>query len=144
MKKIIPILLIATIFCFSVGYSFNNIYAKEIDKSEQDILYEDIIISALAPTIQETLIEYYKNIIIDSPNYDSSTIKIISLGRPNGDRTWLFNINIEVNPYIGPHIPIGKDILSIQLDSNGKQTLLDFKHLEDRPLPERYQDSYIK
>ena len=63
--------------------------------------------------------------------------------RPNGYRTWYFIINIEINPFIGPHIPVGKDRISIELSYPGLQEILTFEHVKDYPLPERYQHLYL-
>lgn len=50
----------------------------------------------------------------------------------------ILSFNIEVGPFIGPHITVGKDRISIELSYPGHQKLLKFEHLEDYPLPERY------
>ncbi|GAA4297507.1 hypothetical protein GCM10023142_37190 [Anaerocolumna aminovalerica] len=146
MKK--KIILVVTIFIliivvFSVKNSIVNTTAKQAEEESQDILYQDVIITALSPTINTAIENYYKNILTETPLYDSSFIKILNIERPNGYRTWYFIINIEINPFIGPHIPVGKDRISIELSSPGLQEILTFEHVKDYPLPERYQHLYL-
>lgn len=90
--------------------------AKQDEEEPQDILYQDVIITALAPTINTAVEDYYKNNLTETPLYDSSSIKILNIERPNGYRTWYFIINIEIKPFIGPHITVGKDRIFHPLD----------------------------
>lgn len=146
MKK--KIILVVTIFILivvviTIKNSIVNTTAKQTEEESQDILYQDVILTALSTTINTAIEDYYKNILTVSPLYDSSFIKILNIERPNGDRTWYFIINIEVKPFIGPHIPVGKDRISIELSYPGLQEILSFEHVEDYPLPERYQNLYL-
>ena len=72
-----------------------------------------------------------------------SFIKILNIERPNGNRTSHFIINIEVEPFIGPHITVGKDRISIDLSYPGYQKLLKFEHLVDYSLPDHYKNLYL-
>ena len=111
---------------------------------ESQILYQDVILTALSPTINTAIADYYKTLLTESPLYDSTAIKILNIQRPNGDRTSLFIINIEVKPFVGPHITVGKDRISIKLSYPGLQEILKFEHIKDYPLPERYKYLYLK
>lgn len=146
MKK--RIILVATIFILIVVVitlknSFIHTTAKQGEEESQDILYQDVIITALTPTVNKVVADYYKNIFSETPGYDISTIKILNIDRPNGNRTSKFIINIEVAPFFGPHITVGKDRISIKLSYPGHQEMLKFEHVEDYPLPERYKDLYL-
>lgn len=118
--------------------------AKQSEEESLDILYQDVILTALAPSIDKAINDYYKNVLSYLPGYDFSFIKILNIERPNADRASHFIINIEVEPYIGPHIAVGKDRMSIDLSSPGTQVLTNFEHLEDYPLPDHYKDFYIQ
>lgn len=142
-------ILVVTIFIIIVAViniinSFVNTTAKQTKEESQDILYQDVILTALAPTINTAIADYYKTLLTESPLYDSTAIKILNIERPNGDRTSLFIINIEVKPFIGPHITVGKDKISIKLSYPGLLEILKFEHIKDYPLPERYKYLYLK
>jgi len=146
MKK--KIILVVTIFILivvviTIKNSIVNTTAKQTEEESQDILYQDVILTALAPTINTAVEDYYKNILTETPFYDSTSIKILNIERPNGYRTWYFIINIEIRPFIGPHITVGKDRISIELSSTGRTEILSFEHVKDYPLPEHYKDLYL-
>ena len=141
-------ILVVTIFILIVAVitikdSFINTMAKQAEEEPQDILYQDVIITALAPTISAAIDDYYKNVLSYLPTYDSPFIKILNIERQNGNSTSHFIINIEVRPFIGPHITVGKDRISIELSRMGLPVILQFEHVEDYPLPERYKDLYL-
>ncbi len=146
MKK--KIILVVTIFILivvviTIKNSYINTTAKQVEEESQDILYQDVIITALTPTIDTAIEDYYKNVLSELPFYDSTSIKILNIERPNGNRTMNFIINIGVTPFIGPHITVGKDRISIKLSYPGHQGMLKFEHVEDNPLPERYKHLYL-
>lgn len=146
MKKrniLITTITILIVVVFTINNTYVNATAKQVEEESQDILYQDVIITALAPTIDKAIDEYYKNVFTYLPGYDSSFIKILNIERPNGNRTSYFIINIEVRPFIGPHITVGKDRISIELSSPGIQEIQKFEHIEDYPLPDRYQHLYL-
>ena len=136
-------ILIVVVITIKNKSSIVNTTAKQVVEESQDILYQDVIITALSPTIITALEDYYKNFLSYIPLYDTSAIKILNIDRPNGYRTLHFIINIEVNPFIGPHIQVGKDTISIDLSYPGTPKILNFEHVENYPLPERYNDLYL-
>ncbi|SHJ82025.1 Protein of unknown function [Anaerocolumna jejuensis DSM 15929] len=141
-KRILVTIFILIVVAITTKNTFVNTTAKQAEE-DQTILYQDVIITALAPTIDKAIDEYYKNVLSYLPGYDSSFIKILNIERPNGNRTSHFIINIEVEPFIGPHITVGKDKISINLSYPGIPEILKFEHVEDHPLPERYKDLYL-
>lgn len=147
MKKksifVVTIFILIVIIFITIRDSFINTIANRAEEESQDILYQDVIITALVPTIDLAVADYYKDIFSETPFYDLSYIKILNIERPNGYRTSYFIINIEVTPFFGPHITVGRDRLSIELSYPGIQNILKFEHLEDYPLPERYKHLYL-
>lgn len=144
IKRILVVtIFILIVVVITIKISSVSTTVKKTEEDVQDILYQDVIITALAPTIDIAISEYYRTILTESPFYDSTSIKILDIERPNGDRTSLFIINIEVKPFIGPHITVGKDKISIGLSYPGSQEILKFEHIKDYPLPERYNNLYL-
>lgn len=143
-KKLILTIISLIVVVIIIRISIVNSVAKQIKEDPKDILYQDVIITALSPSIDKAIEEYYKNILIKSPFYDSTSIKILNIDRPNGNRTWDFIIEIEVKPFIGPHITVGKDRILIELSYPGLQVIKSFEHVEDYPLPERYKHLYLQ
>lgn len=142
-KKIILATFILIIVVITIRTSIVNTIAEQVEEDPQAILYQDVILTALGPTINNAIDDYYKNIFTESPFYDSTSIKILNIERPNGDRTSYFIITIEVKPFFGPHITVGKDIITIELSYPGLQVIKNYKHVESYPLPERYNNLYL-
>lgn len=146
MKKrsiLILTISILIVVVFTINNTYVNTTAKQIEDKSQDILYQDVIFTALAPVMNQAVIDYYKNIFKESPLYDQTSIKILNIERPNGYRTWHFIINIEVKPFFGPHITVGKDRILIDLTYPDYPKVLNIEHIEDYPLPERYKYLYL-
>lgn len=153
MKWIVSVkkkrILLVTIFILIVvaittKNTFVDTTAKQAEEESQDLLYQDAIITALGPTINNAIGDYYKKIFTESPLYDYTSIKILNIEQPNGYRTSYFIIKIEVKPFFGPHITVGKDIITIELSYPGLQVIKNFEHVESYPLPERYKDLYLQ
>lgn len=149
MKEIIVIILVSiSLVCAQLpaynAYAITNkplenekIY-KPIEKSREE-LYQDIFFSLLLPYIQKSVEDYYKKFLTDIPTVDSWDIDILSVERPNGYRTFLFVIEIQVNPYIGPHLGVGVDRLKITIHGAGNVEVNSFEHIRDYELPPHYQ-----
>jgi len=144
-KRILVIIIfILIVVVITMKILITNTTAKQTEEVPQDILYQDVIITALTPTIKEAIDDYYKNVLSYLPTYDSSRIKILNIEQPNGDQTRKFIINIEVMPYVGPHLTVGSDRISIALSYSGIQKILSFEHVKNYPLPEHYQNIYLQ
>lgn len=51
---------------------------------------------------------------------------------------------IEVTPYVGPHLGLGKDEISFTISNTGLVIVSGFRHLESYELPPHYQSSVKK
>ena len=139
MKKpigamLLLIIVISGIFALASGAQ---------DVKPDGTLYQDVIMTALAPTIQKAVNDYYQKILKESPGFDPSLAKITKIERPNAYRTTYFIIEIEAMPYFGPHIETGRDRVTISLKYGQEPEVLKFEHLEDYPLPEHYRYLYV-
>lgn len=144
MKKIIIVifllltLLAGASFPCSANENLNNSYRPP--KNSREELYQDIFYSLLIPYIQKSVDRYYSEFLTDLPTVDPWDIDILSVERPNGYRTFFFAIKIEVMPYVGPHISVGVDRLTITVGGAGNVEVKEFKHIENSILPPHYQN----
>ena len=97
-------------------------------------LYQDVFMTMLLPYIQEAVNNYYEKNTGYSPGVDPWQPDILSIERPNGYRTFLFIIKLEVAPYLGAHNSIGVDHITIKV-SSGEVKVLEYKHIKDYPIP---------
>lgn len=103
-------------------------------------LYQDIFSSLLMPYIQKSVEHYYTKFLNDIPKVDPWAIDILSIDRPNGYRTFLFVLKIQVKPYVGPHLSVGVDRLKITVHGAGNVEVNSFEHIRDYDLPPHYQN----
>ena len=138
------------ILCFAIAsiiistMLFSVAGAQDIERIESsEYLYNDVIIGALIPAMDKAVSNYYKTKYKETPGFQPDFAVIKKIERPNGDRTSYFIIEVEVQPYFGPHITVGKDRITLEIKGGELPKVIKFKHLEDYPLPERYQDFYL-
>ncbi|MBZ9688868.1 DUF3888 domain-containing protein [Clostridium estertheticum] len=141
-KKIIIALLFASLICMQLpSYSVYAITNKPLQHSKEE-LYQDIFCSLLMPYIQKSVGDYYTKFLTDIPGVDPWNIDILSVERPNGYRTFVFVIKMEVIPYVGPHLGVGVDRITITVDGTGEVKVTKFEHISSYylELPPNYQD----
>lgn len=136
-KKIVIILTLLILF-----NTFTLASETETGNFDKNI-YHDVIITSLSQPISKALVNYYKKLYKHTPGLDVYTTEIKKIMRPNGNRTTYFIIEVDVSPYFGPHITVGKDRISIQLKQNEEPKIIKFEHLKDYKLPKHYNDIYL-
>ena len=126
-------IFVTILFMFSGLLVFT---ARAADGASDDDLCHDIIITALMPAIDQAIGEHYNPMLRYTPCITPDEAVIRKIERPNGDRTMFFIIEVEVEPYLGPHITVGRDRVWVELSSGSPPKVLKFEHLEDYPIPE--------
>jgi hypothetical protein len=113
---------------------------NSIMQNEQ--VYYNLFITMLYPYVDEAIVDYYSEYMTSSPNAAPYSYKLTSIENEYG-LSYSYTVEVEVNPYIGPHLTVGKDriIFKIKL---GEVNLEKFEHLESHELPSRYQDTIKK
>lgn len=128
-----------------IGKDFFNHRIILIDQPHQppkestEELYQDVYLALLMPYIQSEVEKYYSNTMSQAPLVDLYSIYITSISRPHGYRSFVFDINLQVNPYIGPHITIGTDNIELTVEGSGKVDVKSFKHIKSYDLPPNYE-----
>lgn len=97
-------------------------------------IYLDGFLLLLLPYIQQSVNDYYKENVGYLPTVDPWDIDVLSIERPNGYRTFLFLLKLQLTPYLGAHNTIGLDHITIRV------ALCDvkvekFEHIESYPIP---------
>jgi len=62
-RILVIIIFILIVVVITMKILITNITAKQAEEEPQDILYQDVIITALAPTINAAIADYYKNVL---------------------------------------------------------------------------------
>lgn len=156
MKKLIIISWrIVILICFfmmliigvfiRIGNSFNNdIYVSKLNEPDYtyyepekplegsvEELYQDIFVTLLLPYIDKAVDDYYGVPYTVAPYW----IKILSVERPKGYRTFHFIVKIETTPYTGPHNSVGVDHITIKVSAGPTVIIEKFEHIKSYELP---------
>jgi len=127
-KKIVVTLLFISLI--SIQLPSNSVYAlintpNHYSKEEQ---YKDIFCSLLLPYIQKSVDDYYTKYLTTGGLVDPWDIEILSVERPNNN--FEFVIKMQVRPYVGPHISIGVDNITITVEGYGEVKVNKFEHIQ--------------
>ncbi len=117
---------------YLVGY-INTYTPQKPPEHSMEELYYDISMSMLLPNIRKAVDDYYTASIGISPAVDPWQIDIQYIERPHGYRTYLFQIKLEVFPYIGPHRTVGADQITLEV-SAGKVKVVKCEHIKSYPI----------
>jgi hypothetical protein len=105
-----------------------------------------MFVSLLLPDIQKSVDEYYKDYLTEKPIVSPDYVQVLSAERLIGYRSFSFRLKLKVSSYIGPHINIGDDYITLKIDGGDKVTIEKFEHIKSYflDLPSNRQHIIIK
>lgn len=138
-KRIITFLLLNLIFINLFSYRVYCITNNPVQYSSED-KYKYIINSLLMPYIDKAVSDYYKNFLSETPLVDPWDINILNVEKPND--LFVFVIKIQVMPYVGPHLSVGLDQITITVEGTGDVKIDNFQHINSSylNLPSNWQN----
>lgn len=137
--KILTVLLFASLVCPYFPAHTAYAFTKEPLQQQSPQRYQDIISSLLMPHILKSVGEYYSKFLTEGPLVDPWDVKYLSVERP--DTSFKFVVKIQVIPYVGPHIDVGTDVITVTVEGTGEVTINKFEHLKSSylDLPDNWQ-----
>jgi|GEM_PF-596723 len=124
MKKLLIVLFLFLLCGTNFGFKSDNIVeASEKDISlmshepqdSKELMFQDMLMLFLLPHINKKIDEIYSNLLNYSPEVYPYFIEVKNVHRVDGFRGFHFLMTIEINPTVGPHIPVGKDLLTFDI-----------------------------
>lgn len=151
MKKLFVtgFLILLIIFSISLNVTaFSNDNNKMValietdttPKNSKEKLYQDVFITVLLSSLQNTVDNYYKEYLSVSPTVAPYDVTILKLDRLGENRTFDFLLKLEIHPYVGPHLDVGIDYITIRINPMDKVKVEKFEHIKSYELPLYYQD----
>ncbi len=121
--------------------------ATAVTAADDPVRLSDIVVTLLMPAVREAVSSFYEPYLTLSPTvvpyYGSQIVEIRGGERfREGIGNSHYTITVEVLPYVGPHLSVGKDRLTLRIRPDGV-TVERFEHLKSHPLTPNYQ-SLIK
>ncbi|MFD0678390.1 MULTISPECIES: DUF3888 domain-containing protein [unclassified Paenibacillus] len=93
-----------------------------------ELQLQDMLVLILLQHMKEKLAEVYSDVISIPPVIHPDSINVKSVERVAAFRGFDFLITIDAQPIVGPHIPVGEDVLTYRISSAGVE-LINFEHL---------------
>ncbi|MCI2041300.1 MAG: DUF3888 domain-containing protein [Clostridium luticellarii] len=109
-------------------------------QNSKEKLYQDMLVTLLLPILQNAVDNYYKEYLSVSPVIAPYDISVLSIDRLGGNETFDFCVKLELHPYVGPHLDVGLDHITIKINSTGRVKVEKFEHIRNYELPSYYQD----
>lgn len=139
MKKVSVLILSILV----VSWLIPTYSAKANDSIELDdpLRLEHVVITLLMPEIEKSVNAFYSPYLTDIPivaSYIGTHIINIKGGEDihtNGPNATHYTITVEVFPFVGPHVSVGKDHVTLDIAPDEIVTLNNFQHIESYELP---------
>jgi hypothetical protein len=92
-----------------------------------------LIFTVFRPELQKASNGFYSEYLSDNPSVANYSGKIISIKKDENG----YYIKFAIQPYLGPHFPVGDDEAEYYVDNLGTVTLLKFSHRKSYDIPPR-------
>jgi len=94
-----------------------------------------LVLTLLAPKIQEQVNKYYKEKLTVSPTYAPFLDPVNMLV---GYFDSHIDLIVTITPYVGPHLSVGMDT-TLKIDNRGTVEVLEYEHIKDYALPPNWK-----
>ena len=144
MKKVmIPaaVLIILSVFLLNVYWNGkqNPQEAFSVSAVTEDEVKDELIIAVFIESIRRHVQDFYSGFYAGEVAVYNYETEILEVEKPNG----LITIKFGVTPQIGAHNPLGYDELTYTIDSSGSGQMIEYEHIRDYPVPERFEERFL-
>lgn len=89
------------------------------------------------PEIEKSVNDFYSPYLTITPTVVSylNTHILDIKGGEDGPNATHYTITVEIFPFVGPHVAVGKDHVTLNIAFDGIVTLNNFQHVESYELP---------
>ncbi|NLK72821.1 MAG: DUF3888 domain-containing protein [Clostridiales bacterium] len=130
--------------------SYNNIKVHITSNNNQNNsigldsqVYYNLFITMLYPYVEEAVGNYYDDYMTLLPNEAPYSYNFISIKKMVPELNYSYIVELEIHPYVGPHLSVGRDRITFKIDLKGVK-VEKFEHIESHILPPHYQNIIIK
>lgn len=99
-----------------------------------------LILTLLSPTIEEQLTLFYKDRLIEKPMF-APFLGGNDLSIDYHDSYIIAHVTVE--PYVGPHLSVGQDLITFHIDNAGEVKVIAYHHIKSYELPPNWRDVVI-
>ncbi|MBM7837311.1 hypothetical protein JOC54_000542 [Alkalihalobacillus xiaoxiensis] len=140
MKKRIMIIIIALFIGTTSHAQAFDVHINPNKDSSFLSIYDSLTLFLMGP-IEQEVADYYESILTESPMLYPYQIDVQSVTRIDGFRSFSFRYQIEVEPVVGPHIAVGRDLVTLEVSPlvPSLVKVTQFNHLETYKLPPQWE-----
>ena len=132
-KKILLVLLLSSILMIQPLFCSAKAMGNTIQDDTAEL--DNLVLTLLMPSIREAVNSFYEPYLTIEPTvatyYASKIIEIQGEGSN-------YTVTVEVFPYVGPHISVGKDRITLNIKQDSV-SVENYEHLESHELPQHLQ-----
>lgn len=137
MKKlIITLAILLTLSCLAPVQAIDN--NSSVANPSEDV-YRNLCLKLISPYVNKAIENYYNEYLTYLPREDTWDYRILHIETPHPGY-YFYTVKLEVLPYVGPHLTVGRDCITLKINLNGEVEVALFEHLESHELPPHYQD----
>ncbi|MGF7036658.1 hypothetical protein J2T17_007732 [Paenibacillus mucilaginosus] len=122
-----------------------NLYASLVAPVTRSHEYEEhhkrLVLTLLAPNIQNQINQFYKDRLTTSPQFapflGGTELNVLYYSSH-------MEVNVTLTPYVGPHLDVGMDSIKFHVDNAGKVTVAEYKHVKNYELPPNYKSLILR
>ncbi|WP_261306220.1 DUF3888 domain-containing protein [Paenibacillus andongensis] len=138
---IVFVLIIASLVTWQISWA--DAANKMPEKDSTELKFQDMVVLFLLPYMNNKLSDVYAKDLKSAPDLYPYYIDVKHVERLNGFRGFEFQITLEATPTVGPHIPVGADLFTFEVNSGEDVKLVKFEHLKgpnEKDFPPNYKD----
>ena len=144
MKKVaIPAALLIMLSVFLLGVCWSRKYDRaetfSVSAVTEDEIKDELIIAVFIESIRKHVQDYYSEFYAGEVMIYNYGTDILEVEKSSG----LITIKFGVTPQIGAHNPLGYDELTYTIDSSGSGQMIEYEHIKDYPVPERFEERFL-
>ena len=137
MKKlIITLAILLTLSCLAPVYATS--VGDSAENPSEDV-YRNLCLKLISPYVDKAIDDFYDEYMTYLPRADTWDYIILSIETPHPGY-YFYTVKLEVLPYVGPHLTVGLDRITLKINLNGEVEIAQFEHLESHELPPHHQD----
>ena len=140
-RLIIACLLILLLFNICNRNRKSIIETFNADSTTKEEITDELVIALFIEDIANEVTNFYSE-------YYSGEIAVynyeVTIGNIEKKEPGFISVKFDVTPQIGAHNPLGYDELVYRVDSRGNKELVNYEHLKNFEVPERFREYIIK
>lgn len=131
IRRLLPALLFLTLILEPI---------KTYAETDTDCKEHRLILTLLSPKIEEQLTLFYTDRLIEKPMF-APFLGGNDLKLDYHDSHIIAHITVE--PYVGPHLSVGQDLITFHIDNSGEVKVIAYQHLKNYELPLHWMNAVI-